>query len=205
MAAVLVGIGLSATAAATVTSVAISVGLGLVYQALSPPIQIEQEGPQLESARISSSTEGTAMSRIRGHVRIGGQLIWATRFKETVTTNTTSSGGKGSGKKVSTSTTEYLYSASFAFAFCEGDPNLQLLKVWADGKRLDLGDFMYRFYVGDSTQSVDPLIDTIEGAGTVPAFRGVCYLLFEEMPLKDYGNRIPQITAELYHPTLTAP
>jgi len=205
MATVLVGIGLSATAASVVTSVAISVGLGLVYQALAPPVTIEQEGAQLESARISSSTEGTAMSRIRGHMRLGGQLVWATRFQETIITSTTSSGGKGGGPKTSTTTTEYLYSSSFAFALCQGSENLQLLKVWADGKRLDLGDFTYRFYPGSNTQAIDSLIDTIEGTGTVPAFRGAAYIIFEEMPLKDYGNRIPQITCELYNPVLTAP
>lgn len=205
MATVLVGIGLSATAASVVTSVAISVGLGLVYQALAPPVTIETEGSQLESARISSSTEGTAMSRIRGAVRLGGQLIWATRFREEIVTTTTSSGGKGGGPKVQSTQTEYIYYCSFAFAFCEGASDVTLLKVWADGNRLDLGDFTYRFYPGSSTQAVDSLIDTIEGAGTVPAFRGVSYIVFEEMPLKDYGNRIPQISCEICRPAAIAP
>jgi hypothetical protein len=31
----------------------------------------------------------------------------------------------------------------------------------------------------------------------VPAYRGLAYLTFDELPLKDFGNRIPNITAEV--------
>ena len=36
-----------------------------------------------------------------------------------------------------------------------------------------------------------------EGAGNVPAYRGLAYLTFDELPLRDFGNRIPNITAEV--------
>lgn len=200
MATVLVGIGLSATAASVVTSVAVSVGLGLVYQALTPPVTIEQEGARLESSRITTSTEGSPISRVTGSVRLGGQMIWATRFKETITTNTQTSGGKGGGPKTVSKTTEYTYTCSFAVALCRGTPCAGLLNVWADGKILDLSELTYRFYPGDFTQTVDPLIEITEGIGTVPAFRGVSYVVFEDMPLGEYGNRIPQISCEVFVP-----
>jgi hypothetical protein len=40
----------------------------------------------------------------------------------------------------------------------------------------------------------------------VPAYRGLCYLIFIDMPLEDFGNRLPQITAELTRtPVIAAP
>lgn len=202
MASILVGAGLSAAAASAVTSVAVSVGLGLLYQALTPPVNIEQEGSRLESTRISASTEGAVMPRTRGWVRMGGQMIWATRFREEfVTYTTTVGGGKGGGSKKQTITvSEYLYYCSFAVAFCEGSECTRFAQLWADGKPLDLSEVTHRFYSGTETQGIDPLIDTIEGPGTAPAFRGVTYIVFEDMLLKDYGNRIPQINAEIVRP-----
>jgi hypothetical protein len=41
------------------------------------------------------------------------------------------------------------------------------------------------------------VIEMHEGAGNVPAYRGLVYITFDELPLKDFGNRIPNITAEL--------
>jgi len=204
MASILVGAGLSAAAASAVTSVAVSVGLGLLYQALSPPVNIEQEGSRLESTRISSSTEGAVMPRTRGWMRMGGQMIWATRFREEfVTYTTTVGGGKGGGGKKQTITvSEYLYYCSFAVAFCEGSECTRFAQLWADGKPLDLSEVTHRFYPGTATQGIDPLIDSIEGPGTVPAFRGVTYIVFEDMLLKDYGNRIPQINGEIVRPIL---
>lgn len=43
----------------------------------------------------------------------------------------------------------------------------------------------------------------IAGGGTpldynfTPAYRGIVYIVFEDMPLKDFGNRLPNITAEI--------
>ena len=48
-------------------------------------------------------------------VRIAGEVIWASNFEETSTTET--SGGKGSG---GSKTTTYRYFANFAVGLCEG-------------------------------------------------------------------------------------
>jgi hypothetical protein len=34
--------------------------------------------------------------------------------------------------------------------------------------------------------------------GEAPAYRGIAYLVFEDLPLADYGNRIPQIAVEVF-------
>jgi hypothetical protein len=88
------------------------------------------EGPRLDSLRITSSTEGAVIPRLYGRMRIGGNIIWATDFREE-TRSTRQGGGKGGGSSVRT--TEYLYYASFAVALCEG-PITGIGRIWADGK-----------------------------------------------------------------------
>ena len=182
------------------TNVAISVGLGLVQRALTPDQIIKQEGARLGSTQITSSAEGSPIVELWGRSRFGGQLIWSTKFKETINTTTESQGGKG-GPKAVTETTEYIYSASIAIGLCNSDGGVTLGRIWADGKLLDLSDFTYRFYDGSDTQLADPKIEAVEGVGNVPAFRGVAYIVFEDMVLTDFGNRIPQITCEINRPS----
>ena len=38
---------------------------------------------------------------------------------------------------------------------------------------------------------------SVEGTGNVPAYRGICYIVFHNMTLDNFGNRMPQITAEI--------
>ena len=68
-------------------------------------------------------------------------------------------------------------------------------RVWADGKPLDLSKLNYRLYRGTEDQTPDALIEAVEGSA--PAFRGLAYIVFEDMPLKDFGNRIPQLAFEV--------
>ena len=44
------------------------------------------EGPRLSDLKIQASTEGAPIFRLYGRARLAGQVIWATDFKETVTT-----------------------------------------------------------------------------------------------------------------------
>lgn len=49
-------------------------------------------------------------------------------------------------------------------------------------------------YLGTSTQNPDPIMESFEDTGNVPAYRGVAYVVFKNLYLNDYGNRIPQFT-----------
>jgi hypothetical protein len=79
--------------------------------------------------------------------------------------------------------------------------------MWSDGKLIfdkrsvttatHKRGLKFRFYPGDETQIVDPAIEADKGVGNAPAFRGTCYIVFEDVPLADFGNRIPNITAEI--------
>jgi hypothetical protein len=154
------------------------------------------EGPRLDALRITSSTEGAVIPRLYGRMRIGGNIIWATDFREETRT-TRQGGGKGGGPSVRT--TEYLYYASFAVALCEG-PITGIGRVWADGKPMDLEGVTWRWYPGDEAQQADPFIVAKMGAATTPAYRDTAYVVFEELPLERYGNRLPQVSFEVFRP-----
>ncbi|MEM6626830.1 MAG: glycoside hydrolase/phage tail family protein [Pseudomonadota bacterium] len=159
-------------------------GSALTSYLFSPRI----EGPRVKELYVSESREGAAAPVVYGRMRVGGQVIWAARFKET---RNESGGGKG-GPKV----TEYSYSLSFAVGICAG-PIADVSRIWANGEPLDLASINWRYYAGDETQAPDPLIEAIEGAGQAPAYRGLAYAVFEDLPLDAYGARLPQLSFEV--------
>jgi hypothetical protein len=149
-------------------------------------------GARLATARIPGADEGTPVTRLYGTARIGGTLFWATRFEEEVTAER--SGGKAFGS--GTTTTTYNYYANFAAGLCEG-PVTAIRRVWADGQELDLSAIEMRLYRGTADQMPDPLIEAKQGAGNAPAYRNTAYVVFERLPLDDFGNRIPVLQFEV--------
>ena len=135
--------------------------------------------------------------RLYGRMRLGGNIIWATDFREETRTTIQGGGKGGGGPKVTT--TEYLYSASFAVALCEG-PITGIGRVWADGKALDMTGVTWRWYPGDELQTPDPFISAKMGLSATPAYRGTAYVVLEELDLTPFGNRLPQISFEVFRP-----
>ncbi len=159
------------------------------------------EGPRLKDIDGLTSTEGAPIPRVYGRARIGGQLIWATRLEEAVNTDVdrSSQGGKGMGGGPKTVTTTYSYFANLAVGLCEGRIAF-IRRVWADGRELDLSTIAMRVHAGSETQSADPLIVAKEGVQYAPAYRGLAYVVFERLPLADFGNRVPQFSFEVIRP-----
>jgi hypothetical protein len=149
------------------------------------------EGPRLSAMRPFQAEEGVPLPQVYGTARIGGNLIWATRFEEQ--SRTERQGGKGGGAK----TTTYSYFANAAFALCEG-PIAGVRRIWADGREIDRERFDIRIYTGSETQSADPLIAARQTHA--PAYRGVAYVVFDRFPVADYGNRLPQFQFEVICP-----
>ena len=197
----LLGSGISIFGA-TLSGAAIGGAIGAfagseIDAALAPGTNVKRQGPRLSDINIQSSTEGAPIPRVFGRMRVAGQLIWATNFKETSSTTKTSTGGKGGGSSVTE--TDYAYSISFAVGLCAGKV-AGIGRVWAGGNLIDLSPYTTRFYPGDETQTQDPLIQEIEGEGNTPAYRGLSYIVFEDMPLAAFGNRIPQLQFEIIRP-----
>lgn len=154
------------------------------------------EGPRLSNLSGISASEGAAIPRAYGRVRLGGQVIWATEFEEeTVVEKTGRSGGKSTGQPTSR-TVRYSYFANVAIGLCEGPVSL-VRRIWADGEELDLASLSVRIYTGTDEQEADPLIVAKQETGEIPAFKGLAYVVFERLPLANYGNRLPQLTFEV--------
>ena len=152
-------------------------------------------GSRLASLAVQSSAYGKMIPIIYGSVRIGGNIIWSQNIAEHIVT-TNSGGGKGGVGTVSQSSSSYSYSVTLAVAVCEGEIS-SIQRIWADAKQLDLSQYTIRIYTGSETQIPDSLISAIEGAANTPAYRGLAYVVFENFPLADFGNRIPNFSFEV--------
>ncbi|MFZ3035393.1 MAG: hypothetical protein WA138_15435, partial [Parvibaculum sp.] len=173
---------------------AVGAGLGAYVDAkFFGPTMASGQGPRLSDLRVMASSEGAPVPRLYGRARLAGQVIWATQYKEHSST-TSAGGGKGGGGSGG-SYTEYSYSVSLAVALAEG-PVTRIGRIWADGKLLDLSNISWRLNKGEETQAVDPLIEAVEGAA--PAYRGLAYVVFEDLDLAPFGNRVPQFSFEVF-------
>lgn len=167
----------------------------MIDRALFAPTQ-KVVGPRLDSVEVQKSAEGVGLPVVEGVGRVAGTVIWATRLEEVKSTS--SQGGKGGG---GSEVTEFSYFANFAVALtdCSTGPVRHFGRIWADGKLLDTSGLSVRFYKGTQTQSPDPLIVAKDGAA--PAYRGISYVVFERMPVDDFGRRIPALMFEVWGPS----
>lgn len=167
---------------------------------LFPPEGPHTTGPRLNDREVQLATYGTPIPRCYGTFRVAGTLIYAKPLEE-VTTDT-EIGGKGGA---SATQTTFSYFGTFALALCQG-PIAGIGRIWADGKLIydpqgGLSVTAYpapTVYLGTETQSADPTIQTDKGALNTPAFRGTAYLVYSRLPLINFGNRLPNITVEIY-------
>ncbi len=147
---------------------------------------------RVDRFRLMGASEGSSVAQIWGRMRVAGQVIWATEFQE----NARRSGGKGAPRP---SSTQYSYSVSLAVALCEGQIS-RIGRIWADGLEIAPSSLNYRVYTGSETQLPDPKISAVEGAGLAPSYRGIAYVVIEDLELASYGNRVPQFTFEVVRP-----
>jgi len=154
----------------------------------------KREGPRLKELSVTTSSYGSTLPRHFGQMRVAGSIIWATDLVE----HRDKQGG-GKGKP---STTTYSFTASFAVAL-GSRPVQNIGRIWADGNLLRgaAGDLKasgsFRLHNGTRDQAADPLIAAAEGAARCPAFRGLAYVVFEDLELGNFGNRIPALTFEV--------
>ena len=151
--------------------------------------QVVETG-RVDRLRLTGASEGAPVGIVWGRMRVAGQVIWATRFKEEVAT---SGGGKGAPRPKSRS---YSYSVSLAIGLCEGEI-ARIGRIWADGAEISARDLNLRVYRGGEDQLPDPKMEAVEGTGRVPAYRGIAYVVIEDLDLTPFGNRVPQFSFEV--------
>ena len=155
------------------------------------------ETGKVDRFRLTGASEGAPVGVLWGRMRVAGQVIWASRFQEHATVTRT--GGKGAPPQPKVTTTSFSYSVNVAFALCQGEIT-RVGRIWADGQEISPETVTMRVYTGGEDQLPDPRIEAIEGAGQVPAYRGVAYVVFEDMDLSAFGNRVPQFSFEVVRP-----
>ena len=164
------------------------------------------QGPRLSDLSVQTSTEGASLPIVFGTMRLAGNVIWSTGLTEIATTEEQGGGSGGGGSSYTT----YSYTTDCAVAICEGTIT-GIRRIWADTKLIyDVSETAtagtlvassssyaagIRIYDGSETQLEDPLIQAVEGSA--PAYRGTAYIVFEDLRLGDFGNRLPNFTFEV--------
>jgi hypothetical protein len=176
----------------------------LIGGALAP--KTHNFGPRLDDQKVTVSTYGAGIPTIYGTMRVNGNVVWSTiKLEEPFTQST----GKGGGS----SNTSYRYFVHMAVALCYG-PISGIRKVWKDGKLIydastgvslnsalaSATNFTNLFntatiYLGDEAQLPDPVMESFDGVGNVPAYRGMAYVMFTALECP--GGRVPQFSFEV--------
>jgi len=153
------------------------------------------ESGRVDQFRIMGSGEGQSIARVFGRIRVPGHVIWSSRFNEHVAQSGGGKGGSAGPKRL-----DYTYTISLAIVLCEGEIS-RIGRIWADGNLLDTSAITMRLHPGDEAQMPDPAIEAVEGAGRAPSYRGTAYVVFEDLDLTPFGNRIPQFNFEVMRAT----
>src|SRR6185369_1897100 len=190
------------------------VTLGLMGAQVLRGMTRKTEGPRLDELDVSTADYGTPIPRFWGMRRFECPIIWAEKLHEVKKKS------KGKAGKYA----DYKYYGTWAVAIADHEIE-SVRRIWLDRHlsydvsgtgpisiaslfknndtvKLTSGRNM-SIYLGTETQTPDPRItewcEDRYGPDTCPAYRGVSYIVFEEIPLEKFGNRIPQISVEAVH------
>jgi Putative phage tail protein len=170
-------------------------------------------GPRLKDLNVSFSLYGLPIPISHGVRRLPGNIIWAEPLREARIKKKSggTTAGKGGGGGPWTKNITFVYYATFAVSFgyarSPDSSTRQIIRVWADGNLVSdrrqtsrgksVNGFKYRFYPGTPTQQIDPVIEEDLGVGGTPAYRDLMYLVVEDVPVAQFGNRLPALTVEI--------
>lgn len=181
---------------------------GMVGGLIDPPKGPNVSGPRLSDLSVQTVGFGNPIPRVYGQITTFGTVFWVEGNKIHEVGKTKKSGKGGGGSKYTT----YSYDATFAVSLCEG-PIAGIRRIWIGGKLVFDGfassthailrsdDFQPTFtlYRGTADQLPDPRIQADLGIANVSAWRGMAYIVFNNLPLEDFGNTLmgAQVKVEL--------
>ena len=192
-------------------SLAITVALNVATMAMT--MMNKTEGPRLQDLSVTTADLGTPLANMYGTMRVECPCFYAEEIREEKETQ------KGKSGKYA----EYKYYGTWAVVIADHEID-RVLKLWLDRRvaydvtgagPISLGAILpgydgttslgikfgsnLRFYLGTEDQEPDPRMvattEAEEGAGRTPAYLGVAYAMFEDVPLEKFGNRLPQCSA----------
>jgi len=182
-------------------------------------------GPRLRDLDVQSSSYGLPIPIVFGTMRLAGNVIWATQIKETRREDGGGKGGGGGATQVTFTysidcaiaicegpivgirkiwgDTKLIWSIGEPETAQEKLASLlnlavTVVEVFEAILSTQKGPFgAMRIYPGSQTAEPDPLIEADKGVGDVPAYRGLCYVVFDDFQLANFGNRIPNFSFEV--------
>lgn len=168
---------------------------------IDPPKGPSINGPRLTDLTLQSSSYNSVIAKTYGTVSITGNIIWLENNKLKEVETKTKSGGKGGGG--GSEVTTYSYYGTFALALCRG-PISGVRRIWIGSSLVyDAGSTnintiiasnrtskLFTLHTGTDTQLPDARMQATLGASNVPGYRGLAYLVFKDLPLKNYGNTL---------------
>lgn len=193
-------------------SVAAKIGITVALQAANMALTMSRkiEGQRLDDLKFTQGDYNAPLPLVWGTRRIQGNIFWAEDLTE-VKRRRKTKGGKFN---------DYTYFGTWAVAVA-GHEIDTVTRIWADthlifdatgaGPIMPFGfgdarpgtsgsDYI-TIYTGSETQTADPrmqaTVEAAQGVGSCPAYRGTAYVMFKDIPLEKFGNRIPQISVEV--------
>jgi len=176
---------------------------GAIGGYIDPPKGPKIEGPRLSDTQQQTSCYGAQIPRVYGNCATFCNIFWIENNALKEVSHTESQGGKGGGGP---ETTTYAYFGTFAAGICSvpaGEAKI-LGRIWLRGKLFydptdpspgaqfengSAGDY-FTFYSGADDQLPDDRMQAALGIDSTPAYRGLCYIVFKDLPMEDYGNSI---------------
>ena len=201
-------------------SIGLGIGVNLLVGLLSPQKTQTIEGSRIEDLDIPKASVGSNIAIPLGVNRYNAcPIFWSPKIKEVRKSTTRKIGGKGGPIQ---KTISYSYFGNFAALVCgapSGNGIEKITRIWLNGElywnegtdvtgqerelnegsedtqELRLSQHL-ELYLGTDDQSPSPTIQSFEGS-SVPAFRYRVYVVFRDLPLSNFGNRIPKIDVEV--------
>ena len=146
--------------------------------------------PNPNVLRVQSSAYGESIPRLFGSLRVSGNVLWSTGLRE-----------ESASAKLGFGASSYSTSVAIGLS---ARPIVDVGRIWADGKLIRDADGemgvagSLRVYKGTEDQTADPVVTAVQGVTNAPAYRGTAYCVFEHLQLGEFGNRLPQLSFEVF-------
>jgi hypothetical protein len=203
----------------------VSLGIKIALMAAQMALTASQriKGPRLDSLDVSTADYGTPIPRFWGKRRLTPAIIWAEKLREVKHTSKTKGGKYDEYKYYATFAVLIADHPIDALGRLWLDKHLALQLTGAgpvsaasavveagaakgggvtNSGNVKLTNANFRAYLGTEDQEPDARMvawcEDRYGPDSCPAYRGCSYLVFEEIPVEKFGNRIPQVSVEVF-------
>ena len=145
----------------------------------------------IKDISLQTNTYNKVIPEVFGKVRIAGNIFWQSDITKTSVYHPQKTTKNGTQSAY----TEYFLRSSFAIAICKGEVD-EIKNIYADNEPISASNYNIQIYLGNAEQKSDPTMQSYLGAD-IPAFRDLCYVVFNDFPMEEFGNRIPNFTFDV--------